>query len=210
MTTSFTGSRIVSCQLFNDLLQTGPVVLFLDGHHSHLSIDFLELAKKSNVHPFCLPSHTSYFLRPLDVAVYGPLKTAWKAILKDYKIATRATNLTKEAFPSMAARLWEKSFQTLHLKAGFRACGLFPFNANGVLPYKMGAVLPFTNSSEGMPLTSKPETLLRKELKHFFADHLQPTEKAPKAKRSRVDIHTIGDALTNDNLLQLLKEVKAE
>ena len=35
-----------------DLLQTGPVVLFLDGHHSHLSTDFLELAKVSMYTPF--------------------------------------------------------------------------------------------------------------------------------------------------------------
>ena len=193
-----------------DLLQTGPVVLFLDGHHSHLSTDFLELAKVSNVHPFCLPSHTSHFLQPLDVAVYGPLKSAWKAILKDYKVTTRASNLTKEAFPSMVAKLWEKTFQPLHLKAGFRACGLFPFNANAVLPYKMATALPFTESSEGMPVHSKPETPLRKELRHFFADHLKPKEKVPKAKRRRVDIHATGDALTNDDVLHLLKEAEAE
>ena len=70
----------------NDLLQMGPVVLFLNGPHSHLSIDCLELAKKSNVHPFCLLSHTSHFLQPLDVAVYVPLKTAWKAYLKTTKL----------------------------------------------------------------------------------------------------------------------------
>ena len=84
-----------------DLLQTEPVLLFLDGHHSHLSINLLKLAKESNVHPFCFPSHTSNFLQLLDVAVYGPLKSIWRSILKDYKVATRALNITKEAFPSI-------------------------------------------------------------------------------------------------------------
>ena len=81
-----------------DLLRTGPVVLFLDGHHSHLSMECLQLAKKSNVHPFCLPSHTSHFLQPLDVGVYGPMKKMWKLILKDYKVATRASAVTKQVF----------------------------------------------------------------------------------------------------------------
>ena len=124
--------------------------------------------------PFCLPSHTSHFLQPLDLAVYGPLKTTWKAISKDYKVATHASNLTKEAFSSIVGRLWEKRFQSLHLKAGFHACGLFPFYANAVFPYKMVTALPFTINSEGMPAPSKPETSLMKELRHFFADHLKP------------------------------------
>ena len=43
-------------------------------------------------------------------------------------------------------------------------------------------------------------------MRHFFADHLKPKEKAPKAKRRRVDIHATGDVLTND----ALKEAEAE
>ena len=109
----------------------------------------------------------------------------------------------------MVAKLWEKTFQPLHLKAGFRACGLFPFNANAVLPYKMVTALPFTESSEGMPAPSKAETPLRKELRHFFADHLKTKEKVPKAKRRCVDIHATGDALTNDSVLHLFKEAEA-
>ncbi|MDA8002831.1 MAG: hypothetical protein MPL62_16230, partial [Alphaproteobacteria bacterium] len=44
----------------------------------------------------------------------------------------------------------------------------------------------------------------------FFADHLKPKEKAPKAKRRRVDIHATGDVLTNDSVLRLLKEAEAQ
>ena len=72
----------------------------------------------------------------------------------------------------------------------------------------MATALPFTESSEGMPAPSKAETPLRKELRHFFADHLKPKEKVPKAKRRCVDIHTTGDALTNDSVLHLLKEAE--
>ena len=52
----------------------GPVVLTFDGHHSHISIKLLELARAINVHLVCLPVHTSHILQPLDVGVFGPMK----------------------------------------------------------------------------------------------------------------------------------------
>ena len=69
----------------------------------------------------------------------------------------------------------------------------------------MATALPFTKISEGKYLFSKPDTPLRRELRHFFADHLRATEKAPRAKGRCVDIHTTGDALTNNQDLLLLK-----
>jgi hypothetical protein len=45
-----------------------------------------------------LPSNTTHVLQPLDVGVYGPLKQAWKKILAEYKLKTRAANTGKEEF----------------------------------------------------------------------------------------------------------------
>ena len=46
------------------LTRTAPVVLFFDGHYSHISIAFHQT------------------LQPLDVGVFAPLKNAWCAVLK--------------------------------------------------------------------------------------------------------------------------------
>jgi hypothetical protein len=81
------------------LLTSGPVVLFVDGHHSHLSLSLVKMAYGKGVHIFCLPPHTTHILQPLDVGVYGPLKQTWKRILKGYKLATLAANVSKENFP---------------------------------------------------------------------------------------------------------------
>ena len=63
------------------LLLTGPVVLFLDGHHSHLSLELIHTAKEKGVHLYCFPPHTTHILQPLDVGVYGPVKQAWNKVL---------------------------------------------------------------------------------------------------------------------------------
>ena len=82
----------------DSLLSEGPVVLFVDGHHSHLSLPLVRTAREKGVHIFCLPPHTTHVLQPLDVGVYGPVKKAWQGIVKSYKTTTLGANITKEAF----------------------------------------------------------------------------------------------------------------
>ena len=73
-------------------LSSGPVVLFFDGHHSHLSIELLEQAKTWNIHLVCFPAHTSHLLQPMDVGVYGTMKAKGRQILKDHKTSTQAAS----------------------------------------------------------------------------------------------------------------------
>ena len=56
------------------LLATGPVVLFFNGHGSHIDFELVSLALKHNVILMCFPLHASHVLQPLDVSCYGPLK----------------------------------------------------------------------------------------------------------------------------------------
>ena len=51
-----------------------PIVVFFDGHGSHITFDTAHKAKEANLHIVCLPPHTSSTLQPLDVRVYGPAK----------------------------------------------------------------------------------------------------------------------------------------
>lgn len=83
------------------LTSKNPVLLIFDGHHSHISFELIELARKNNIHLLCLPPHTTHPLQPLDVGVFGPLKQAWKKILKEHQIETCAGTVTKEDFPGL-------------------------------------------------------------------------------------------------------------
>lgn len=51
------------------------VVLILDGHSSHKTTEYLELAKKLGVILLCLPPHCKYRLQPLNVSIFGPTDT---------------------------------------------------------------------------------------------------------------------------------------
>ena len=81
------------------LLRTGPVVLFVDGHHSHISLQVIRAARSKSIHMLCLPPHVTHIMQPMDVGVYGPVKKVWKTILKEHKLETLAEKVTKEDFP---------------------------------------------------------------------------------------------------------------
>ena len=42
------------------LLSTGPVILFLDGHYSHISLELIRSARRHHVHLLCLPPNTTH------------------------------------------------------------------------------------------------------------------------------------------------------
>ena len=57
-----------------------PILLMLNNHDSHLSFNVIELAREDGIHIVTLPPHCSHKLQPLDISVYGPLKTAYKKV----------------------------------------------------------------------------------------------------------------------------------
>ncbi len=84
-----------------------PVLLIFHGHHSHISLALIELARDNNIHLLCLPPHSTHLLQPLDVEVFGPVKAAWMKLIKEHQIETCAGNVTKEDLPGLIVRLWE-------------------------------------------------------------------------------------------------------
>ena len=51
-----------------------PVMLLLDGHCSHKTLDAIETARDHGVILLCFPPHCTHKMQPLDVSFFGPLK----------------------------------------------------------------------------------------------------------------------------------------
>ncbi|XP_050294224.1 uncharacterized protein LOC126734577 isoform X1 [Anthonomus grandis grandis] len=63
---------------FQTFVKASPdskVLLLLDGHTSHKSLNALTFARRNGIIPLCFPAHCAHRMQPLDVSFYGPLKT---------------------------------------------------------------------------------------------------------------------------------------
>ena len=49
-------------------------LLIVDGHDSHVSMEFIMYAESKNIKLFCLPPHTTHLLQLLDVGLFSPLQ----------------------------------------------------------------------------------------------------------------------------------------
>ena len=54
-----------------------PQLLIWDSHHSHETLEILELARDNQIELFAFPPHTTHYLCPLDICVFVPSKKAY-------------------------------------------------------------------------------------------------------------------------------------
>ena len=107
-----------------------PVFLLVDGHSSHMILDLIDLARENNIILFCLPPHTTHLLQPLDVSVFKSLKDHFYRSLRAFCFVKRNVVVSKKEFASVVKEPFEKAFSISNVKAGFKKCGIYPFDPN--------------------------------------------------------------------------------
>jgi len=107
-------------------------VLIYDGFGTHETLEILEYYFENNIILCRLPSHTSYKLQPYDVAVFAPLKSAYREQVE--RLERGGVNIIrKKHFTSLYSPARETAFTPKNIKAGFAASRLMPFNPDRVL-----------------------------------------------------------------------------
>ena len=110
-----------------------------------MSYELRQLAQQHHVHLLKFPSHLTHLLQPLDVAVFKPLKSAWGKVVQDYTRRERST-ITKRLFPSLLAEACKNGYKPDAAVAGFKKCGIHPFNVNIIPSYTFSLSHAFTHS----------------------------------------------------------------
>ena len=95
-----------------------PVILFFEGHESHLTYNTIKSAM-DNIIIICIPPSTSHALQPLDVSIFFSLKGKWKKILLQYFCETRMQAVEEGSFSTFLKQLLWESKSADHLSTGF-------------------------------------------------------------------------------------------
>jgi hypothetical protein len=64
--------------------RSGYRLLLLDGHGSHLTMDFINYCNDNKILLAVFPPHSTHTLQPLDVGLFKPLSTAYSIELSSY------------------------------------------------------------------------------------------------------------------------------
>lgn len=108
------------------------VLLLLDGHISHCSIDLINSARENNVILLALAPHTTHICQVLDVAVYKSFKSNLSKLLNLGKVIQGNFWVAKRDVPRIVKKPLEEAMSMSNIKAGFRKCGIMPFNPNAI------------------------------------------------------------------------------
>jgi hypothetical protein len=109
-----------------------PVVLFVDGHKSHLTYQLSVLCNKLKIEIIALYPNATRIQQPADVAVFCPVKMYWQKAMRDWHAKHPGEVLNKVTFLPLLREVIDFAAKPETLVKGFQACGLYPLNANAV------------------------------------------------------------------------------
>ncbi|GBN09300.1 hypothetical protein AVEN_89322-1, partial [Araneus ventricosus] len=76
-------TNIFDTYLRKEGIQT-PVILFMDGHSSHLSLHLSTFCMAHGIELVALLPNATHLLQPMDVAVFHDLKTSWRLVDNEF------------------------------------------------------------------------------------------------------------------------------
>ncbi|CAG4987992.1 unnamed protein product [Parnassius apollo] len=76
-----------------------PVLLILDNHESHVSIEVISYAKSNGITLLTLPPHCSNKLQPLDIAIYSSFKSRYNTALSNWMLSNPGRTVTIYQIP---------------------------------------------------------------------------------------------------------------
>ena len=138
------------------LPETAPLddrwrMLILDGHGSHISLDFLWACKQNKVYLLFLPAHSSHVLQPLDLSVFSVVKRFYRQQIQALSYLNDAAPVKKERFITAYYHARERAITERVIRAGWATAGICPFNIDRVVNSSQISQRPITPPRQNQP-----------------------------------------------------------
>ena len=156
-------------------------LLLLDGHNSHFTVEFLQLARLRNIVVLCYPAHSTHIYQGLDVVIFAVFKLLLSKE-RDKLLRETGRAITKSNFLSVITNAYVQALTPGNIKTAFRKTGIHPFNPNVVTP-DMLAPSKETSLEANLPVESSKEAKI-------IADMLRKLRALDLEDKSDSDEHT--------------------
>jgi hypothetical protein len=116
-------------QVFDPATRTkagrGRRLLIVDGHSSHVNMEFIWTCDRLKILLLILPPHSTHRLQPLDVGCFLPLSTCYSTEINRVLNASKGiTCLTKRTFWSIFKPAWDKSISESNILSAWKKTGI--------------------------------------------------------------------------------------
>ena len=105
-----------------------PILLTMDNHESHVSLQAILYARSKGIHIVTLPPHTSQKTQPLDRSVFGPFKAQYNSQCDSWMMRNPGKQLTIYQTAELAGIALTSAATPANIQAGFKASGIWPFD----------------------------------------------------------------------------------
>jgi hypothetical protein len=144
-------------------------LLILDGHGSHVTMDFINYCDQNKILLAIFPPHSTHTLQPLDVVMFKPLSTAYSKELTTHLHNGQGLSVIKKSdFFHLFWKAWVSTFTQELILRSFEATGISPLQPNVILQrFAQGTPEASDSNTSSSSVYSgkdwlKIETLLRK------------------------------------------------
>ena len=110
-------------------------LLIMDGHSTHVDVDFVMAALSNKVFLYYLPPHHSHVAQPLDVGVFGPLKHHYREYYNRHATGYEGAAIEKQLFIKAYEYAYLKEFTPSNIAGAWRKAGLIPLNRTKLLSH---------------------------------------------------------------------------
>ncbi|XP_018369250.1 PREDICTED: uncharacterized protein LOC108765178 isoform X1 [Trachymyrmex cornetzi] len=107
-----------------------PILLLLDNHESHLSIEALDYLKENGIIVLSFPYYCSHKLQPLDRSVYEPLKNYINTACDNWLTSNPRKSLSIYHISKIIKTALPLATTSTNIQEGFRVSGISPLNEN--------------------------------------------------------------------------------
>jgi hypothetical protein len=109
-------------------------LLIVDGHGSHVTMDFIEYCDNNKILLAIFPPHSTHTLQPLDVVMFKPLSSSYSKELSAHLQRTQGLiPITKGDFFTLFWKAWGSSFTKKLILKSFEATGVWPMDRDVIL-----------------------------------------------------------------------------
>lgn len=108
--------------------KANKVLLLLDGHISHKSLDAVNFARDNGIVLMCFPPHCTHRMQPLDICFFGPLKAYYNQECTTWLRNHPGRVITQYQVGELFSNAYGKAATIQNATNGFVKTGICPFN----------------------------------------------------------------------------------